>query len=1593
MMKYFTNLTLIFSLVFASNTHAADPAVEPNVKPATEEAVSFLPPVAVEVTSTDVNPTAEFKALAEVTPELEIEVIQTRTARALMAGHGKQLKAKVIEILTRLGIEGDPTKIKVTVNASPVVNASIRTVAGVAEVEINAGLLGLVRNEDELAFILGHELTHGNSALFKLPKDPARVKEILSKLPSSLGNGHIEELRADLGSVHRLIQAGYNPWGGYDAMKRIAAMHAEGRTMNYTNEERRMANLKAFVRSHPDSELRMSAMKSYVTLRQQSENLSNVLSKKSEFTGGMKALQLKMMTYQAMGNPYFRRSYIYKPIMYATAAAAGDAIFALFMSPESSQLAAIFHASLNTVGPIAASAWELLSQAPDGAVKLIQILKEMPAEKAAQIVALFASSTAGLKWGHSKYRQSKEDKLIGKVRALLAEHYPVLKLVEGRVPRVIALQREFAGKGVFDRTGSLANALEMNAKVLKAFEHVDSLAYIAKDAGFPAELIQSRIIQPMREEALARQKLLHTLVEEFMPRIPNAQMTAIVKQIEKIPQSMLLGPELRDSMESLASSSKKQFPTMRFSTSIERALLAQSRTDSSIARTAVESTTESLDSIMVKAEELMRGIARTPLLDKPADGALPRMKPLKVTEQGIHGPQIRKLFQMTEPYVEQWVAAAAEPGARGERAAELFRRTHTELMGAREVLTAEEMRRLQSSTISSLAENRGEPAKIRIMSLERTIAFPAPVSNKERAVFQKTRDAINPYPKLWASLEKFKSVKELDAYIQSEFVERQGLKPTDWPFKDLYQWIEKRPGLLQTKDDIDLLLNRPYYWNTMGTGNTKLDRVLVESLQSTMQANGKLWEYRPEYSEKLQKRILEKMSSLGIMPTDRSGELVLWQKFVGRGVTNTTDQMFGKLFESAADPAEKFRLSGLTKGRLWEPQLRAKTLKVRLDRTKEMKLLAETANELRPSRDLQLERAKALREVARLSEAEFSGRGPEYNAMIEKVADQAKTSQFEERFLDRYRGPTGVGQADVTTRTLSSLSEAVQRLSKEEKWQMILWLRGERPANKTVEDLFPVIGSDRVQRIYSLLPEYQKAVFLDNILDSSTGLMPKGTVKDGWGKTIVDYLVGGGKTASKEGEKSRAIAREVLEAYLGSFDGGTGNKAQRTLVLSYMLASKGGDGSNGRVLKQVLEAMGASGVKIGQFIVAADILPESDNATLRTLQDQANKPKRSRMYADISKAMHGEAIPGKLDDLLGAASVKYAAKALDLDDGHPFVLKVLRAEASATVDQQFDRLNGMADILKKQHGSKYSVLRSIIRASREAIHRELKLDNEVRNSADATREVYSKLSDFEVPKEKLVDATMIKSEYADGTSIHDLMPEAKGRAALRIMQIEGDNLFNDQDVITFDPDRHPGNFKIHADPSGKLTFRPIDFGQVLQITRAERDRVVDLFAISGIMDRYGSTDWAAKLILEKLELPVAKSSLLRKLLAKSYPATNRSPLASYYSLLSALEEIGHPMSIQYFDFARAVVQHNQYLGVIKENAPELMTASFRSPRDRLTMLATARAEEFGKNVNLSTGDKVRFVVEKGVETVKAGVARGFSCIESFGKIPKVAAAH
>ena len=811
---------------------------------------------------------------------------------------------------------------------------------------------------------------------------------------------------------------------------------------------------------------------------------------------------------------------------------------------------------------------------------------------------------------------------------------------------------------------------------------------------------------------------------------------------------------------------------------------------------------------------------------------------------------------------------------------------------------------------------------------------------------------------------KFHSLAELVSYVDSE------LKPRHVLLNQLASYFQlailNNPHWLAKPQDFDLLLQNEYFWvqyrNKDHINTRSLEGMILETFKKMVKEYPTIWKYEPGSSEELHKIYIQRLKDLDLFPQDLKGKFKLWKKLVLRGVTSITDALFSEIYSEALSLSEQelSSLGGLVNiealaldGRVWEPKIKALILENTIKQSSVYETLKETSD-----KDMRLNSLKLLMGSTHHS---FPEQGATYIDFLERLSNEIRSTPEESSLIHKAKYPDGgERQEDFGLRFFSQLIAKITSWRLKHQWHFILFLRGEVPAGPKIKKLFKTIGTERIKRIFSLFPQVVKTSLLDTLLDAPHGLTPTVHLNKGYTNIIVDYLL---KHLSPE---NQVVTRQILEAFLYSLEK-TGNTGLKSYVLAYLLAMPSSEiQSSGQVLKNILEVFGTTGIKIGQFILAAHLLPESETKHLRALQDKALIPERQSIYNDLRQINHNQNLPVEVQDLLGAASLKYAVSAKQNHLQHvdkKIVLKVLRLEAIANTPMQFRQLDAMADYLTQKFGSRYGIFRSIVYAAQHAVKRELSLKNEATKSKMAQQNIYQGYSHpsttITVPKSFFLNDRLIAEEFVEGVSIFDIeKAEHRSFIAQRLLEVEGYNLFQEindpKAVIVFDPDRHPGNYRIRIEDH-HVYIHPIDWGQMVSITVQQRDQIFTLFALAQIMKMTGPVNWIVNKIIDEMHLSVNVKSLTSAL-KRYFPSKEIAEVTAYYSILAALSDLKMHPDIVYFDFVKGIIQLNQYEAFLLQPT--------KTPVARLKEAVSLKVKKLLPEMTLSLKEKVQIGVPR-----------------------------
>ncbi|HLW86218.1 MAG TPA: M48 family metallopeptidase [Candidatus Sulfotelmatobacter sp.] len=146
-------------------------------------------------------------------------------------------------------------------------------------VYVGEGLLDILTSEDQLAFLLGHELEHiDHYHCVERVQLEARLKNLqldvvgaLVQIPLQVweaGYTKDEELEADREGMHLAVVAGYSPYGAVSLFEKCAKLHDEyvihARSPEQELSELAMQSLEGYFRSHPMPSERLAQANSVI---------------------------------------------------------------------------------------------------------------------------------------------------------------------------------------------------------------------------------------------------------------------------------------------------------------------------------------------------------------------------------------------------------------------------------------------------------------------------------------------------------------------------------------------------------------------------------------------------------------------------------------------------------------------------------------------------------------------------------------------------------------------------------------------------------------------------------------------------------------------------------------------------------------------------------------------------------------------------------------------------------------------------------------------------------------------------------------------------------------------------------------------------------------------------------------------------------------------------------------------------------------------------------------------------------------------------------------------------------------------------------
>lgn len=398
--------------------------------------------------------------------------------------------------------------------------------------------------------------------------------------------------------------------------------------------------------------------------------------------------------------------------------------------------------------------------------------------------------------------------------------------------------------------------------------------------------------------------------------------------------------------------------------------------------------------------------------------------------------------------------------------------------------------------------------------------------------------------------------------------------------------------------------------------------------------------------------------------------------------------------------------------------------------------------------------------------------------------------------------------------------------------------------------------------------------------------------------------------------ENKEFSRSILEALVRA------ESHSKSLLFSYILAQKsdaeGKPLNESLILKSFIDAYGAPGIKLAQYLAFTEEF-SSFREILEKYQDEA----LPLGYFEVIRLLE-EQIGSAWDPLrfrvvriLGSGSVNITIEYEDLLTHKREAISVLRSDIEAKTKEDFLRMQNLTRELSKdtKRGQDFAFVNGLLKIIEKSVSLEFDKTNalQIQNSIQSIyRRSHNGWNFQSVPAIELLGKglRMDKAPGVTARKFRKIYPEIYDEIMKGFLQIEFEVLMGVNETRNYqplplhaNPDVHDGQFLIDLESH---TVTLIDFGQAIGISNIERDFAADLLRIikgvefAGasvrILEEYAHLldvhETANSIILdsEKLKSILKRSDEMDKfvrLLAYLHDAGFEVPLATVHWILAA----------------------------------------------------------------------------------------------------------
>lgn len=377
----------------------------------------------------------------------------------------------------------------------------------------------------------------------------------------------------------------------------------------------------------------------------------------------------------------------------------------------------------------------------------------------------------------------------------------------------------------------------------------------------------------------------------------------------------------------------------------------------------------------------------------------------------------------------------------------------------------------------------------------------------------------------------------------------------------------------------------------------------------------------------------------------------------------------------------------------------------------------------------------------------------------------------------------------------------------------------------------------------------------------------------------------------------RDLARHLAEVLLES------HGRSQSLAVSFVLSQssgKSGQMDEATILNNLFDAYGVPGIKFKQYLAFTSDFAEFRN-TFESSQDAAMPLNYYQCIRLLEKQFAGN-WPANLEveGLLGSGSVNLALSYRDQDRDETGVASVARENVDIASDYDFQRLDRLLGLLTRtpEQDQKYGFLKGLAGVIRKSVSLEFDKDAAYRMQQQVQPLYNREVDGWQVRTVRAFsqEHQTIFMERAPGSTARKVLqsdPQTYRSAMGALAQVEMDGLMGVDESgsarpvpLHANPDFHDGQVLI--DPESR-TVTLLDFGQAVPLSNAERDYGIELLEILG--GAVDSQTAAGRLNQRAPQAEPLHPEELSSLLERG------EPMDAFVRLLGLMERKGNPVPL------------------------------------------------------------------------------------------------